>query len=211
MSEHDLLKRTKMRVHKPSDKKKVPPQGFAPAVFSRCSCPQCGKRFLRLRGFCEPDQRFFMGVTGDGILSVGNNAPGRECDHTMGCEACGYSVSLKNSDKSDGLLEWARSQGQEIEPLKFTCPVCGAHKLLQVETQVEIHSEIEAVHEIVWDNAAEKQPVVALALDLLLRGEPSTRYRCENGHELAKDDGTPVENAEELVAWLKARSAIAEG
>jgi hypothetical protein len=207
MSEKNVLNGMKVKVSRPSDNKHVPSRDAKPTSFHRCACTRCGKESLRLRGFGELDQSPLMGVTSEGVPGLAYYLLDRDCHQGITCQECGYDVSLKGSEQSNALLEWARSHGEEIPALGFTCPTCGTHKLFRVELQVEIHSGIAAVCEIVADAVSDTKPLVTFTGDRLVLGGPPYRFRCENDHELTNDDGKPVETAEELVAWLKASCA----
>jgi hypothetical protein len=208
MSERNVLKGMKVKACGLSDDKGVPPQDSKPSVFYRCTaCMRCGKDSLRLRGFGELDHSPFEGVTGEGTPCLGHDLLDRDCHQGITCQECGYDVSLKGSEQSNALLEWARSTGEEIPAPGFTCPACRTHKLVQVQLEVEIYSGIAAVCEIVSGAMPDKKHMVALTGERLVMGGSSYRYRCENDHELANDDGSPVETAEDLVEWLKASAA----
>jgi predicted RNA-binding Zn-ribbon protein involved in translation (DUF1610 family) len=206
-----LLKRKKMRDDKLSDSNSVPPQELERAVFYRCTCPQCGNDFLKLRGFGQLDQSLFLGVTGEGTQGLGYDELDRDCNQALRCDVCGYSALLKGSHQSEGLLEWARSHGKQINGLGFTCPVCGSNELYQVDIGAEIHSVVETVYHNVDDPVGSNQALVALACDQDIIYGFDFRYRCFNGHELAKDDGTPVDTSEDLVEWLKACQSFDRG
>jgi len=73
---------------------------------------------------------------------------------------------------------------------------------------MELSHEVVAVCEPIGpDNA----PLVAVSHGRNIDGSGTYRYRCSHGHELARDDGYPVETSKELVEWLKARSAVDQG
>jgi transcription elongation factor Elf1 len=211
MSEKNVLKGMKVKACGLSDDKNVTPRDSEQASFRPYNCPRCGKDSLRPRGFGELDQSQFVGVTGEGVPGLAYDLPGRDYRQGITCQECGYDFSLKGPEQSNALLEWAHSNGEEIPAPGFACPVCGTHKLVQVQLLVEIHREIAAVCEIASPALPDKKPMVTLTGERLVMGGPPYRYRCENDHELANDDGTPVKNTEELVEWLKACSASDNG
>jgi len=177
--------------------------------FYRCSCPQCGKDSLRLRGFGQLDQIDLIGVTGEGTPGLDYEELDRDLNQAIRCEACGYDAILKGSDPSEGLLHWAHSYGRKVKAFEFTCPTCGTHKLVIVEINVEIHSGVAAVYEGTYGDALDEQALVALTGERAMLGGFSWRFRCENDHELTKNDGSPVANAEELVQWIRAHQTEA--
>jgi hypothetical protein len=99
------------------------------------------------------------------------------------------------------------TRGSELD---FICPLCGSVCLSEHTEKVEMFQEVVAVYTVKADNG-EEQAEVALSPYRDISHCSAPRYRCSNGHELAKDDGTPVETAEELVEWLKARSGSDNG
>lgn len=206
MSEGNVLEAMKVKASRLSEDKDFPPQNSDPSVFYRCTCTRCGKDSLRLRGFGQIDQSPFVGVTGKGTLGLGYDLLDRDCHQGITCDACGYDAFLKGSEQSEPLLEWACLNGEQIPALGFTCQACGTHKLVQVQLEVEIHRGIAAVCEIASGAMPDKQAIVTLTGERLVLGGSPYRFRCENDHELAKDDGTPVESSEELVEWLKAHT-----
>ncbi len=78
---------------------------------------------------------------------------------------------------------------------------------MSTETGIELVQEVRAVYTIPGDTDEEEQAEIALTPIRHTRYSANPTYRCLKGHELANDDGSPVETAEELVAWLKAHSA----
>ena len=172
-------------------------------VFYRCTCPNCGKDALELHDsgvFLRCD---LLGVTGEADIGCGSLELAGACERAIQCWSCGHRIYEEASLDPDRLLEWARTHGKATNPLEFTCPVCGSHQLDQVEIEVERRRPVMAVYEIVENSEKEDYAEVALRCNRIVLGRESFRYRCTKGHELAKNDGSPVETGQELVEWLK--------
>ncbi len=191
----------------PSERK----DGTKELLFYRWACPMCGKEALEFRDPGQFIRADFLGVTESGALGCGQiDLDGDSCPEII-CRECGSTLYRAESLQSDRLLEFARIYGRQLTRYGFNCPACGSTKLYQVELAMEITREIEAVYEDVVDAMAGNQAAVALSLDRNVLGGESIRYGCENGHELAKEDGNSVGTAEELLDWLKARCAFLNG
>ena len=211
MSQENVLKGMRVKVSRLSHDKDNNATDPKPLVFYRCTCPRCHNESLRLRGFGQLDRGLFVGVTGKGTPGLVYDELDQDCDPGITCHDCGFDGYLQGAHQSNTLLEWARQTGEELPALRFTCPACGTHELMQVQLEVEIHSVIAAVCEIDSEAVPDRRAMVTLTGEQLLLAGGPFRFCCENGHELAKDDGTPVETADELVAWLKANYAGDKG
>ena len=108
-----------------------------------------------------------------------------------------HTISGKVTDKSNG---------EGLTPLPFICPKCGSRRLCREERDITFSQDVLAVCEY-----PDGQPVVALRYLRWLDGGLTHRYCCSQGHELAKEDGSPVENKLELVEWLKANQSVNKG
>lgn len=177
-----------------------------PPVFYRCTCPRCGEEDLSLYDFGVFLRSDFLGVTSSGDKGCGCLELDGGGEMALICGTCDHRVFDEPSFSSEQLLDWARAEGEEIEMLTFKCPVCGTQNLTQVYTGVEVIREVKAVYTIPLEDQSRDRAEVALEEDRLEKKQQFCRYRCSKGHELAKDDGTPVETPEDLVEWLKARS-----
>ena len=182
-------------------------RGTESPVFYRCVCPKCGEDSLELFDFGTFLRSEFLGVTNDGEFGCGDLESDGEYHWVLQCGSCGFKIFDTDMLPSDTLLDWADAHGRAINQQQFSCPVCGSEYLNQVETHLERERSVRAVYEIRDNSETEAHAEVALSFERVVRGGESVRYRCDmGGHELAKDDGSPVETAEELVAWLKAHS-----
>jgi hypothetical protein len=182
-----------------------------PSIFHRCPCPECAEDDLELFDFGTFSRSEFLGVTNDGEFGCGDLESDGDYHWVLQCGSCGFKIFDTDVVLSDTLLDWADAHGQAINQQQFRCPVCGDHYLNQVETHLERIRSVRAVYEIRDHSETEAHAEVALSFERVVRGGESVRYRCEMGHELAKDDGSPVETPEELVEWLKAHSTGVRG
>lgn len=175
-------------------------------VFYRCKCPECGEDDLGifdLEPFIRTD---FLGVTSEGVKGCGHIELDGEFRYDLMCGRCGHVVLGEPSQDSEALLNWARAEGERAEMLTFSCPVCSSKNLYQISPGVEISRKVVAVYMISEKSEFCPEAEIALERGRLITEPQPFRYRCSKGHELAKDDGTPVETPEDLVEWLKARS-----
>ncbi len=180
-------------------------QGTQLPIYYRCSCPECGGEDLELLIF-----GFFL----RGTLLCVNTQEDIGCEDTfletgdynyvLECGDCGFTLSADRARIMHKLMGQARTLENELQTLAFTCPVCESKHLYQLDTQATIRRSIEAVYADSAQGEKEKQPVVALTYEPVMPSSGERRYECSGGHELVKVDGSPVENAEELVEWLKA-------
>jgi len=177
-------------------------------VFYRCTCPECGEDTLELFDYGLFSRSKFLGVTNDGEFGCGHLEMDGEYQWVLECSSCGHKAFDTDLLPSDTLADWAETHGQPMKQLEFTCPVCGNNWLDQVEIDLKRKREVRAVYEIMEKSKSKPSFEVALSFARVVVGEKSVRYCCSMGHELAKDDGSPVENAQELVEWLKARSVF---
>jgi hypothetical protein len=130
---------------------------------------------------------------------------------------------------------------RDWKELKFTCRECGSHKLVKCLGGQVVYALVDEIiykpeeyldekayeeDESEEDNEDLEEEVADACVSVQTRPDGSelwdygvdeandsySWFRCHQcGHVLRFEDGSPVETAEELVAWLKARSAIAEG
>ncbi len=177
-----------------------------PAVFHRVTCPECGEDNLSLFDFGVFLRSDFLGMTGEGKKGCGHVELDGDYEYVVECRSCGHRVFDDPSCTEEELMQWASEAGEDKRILPFHCSVCDSTSLSEIRTGVEIVRDVVAVCEVSQDDGPEEQPLVALVPDKEIWVHGPIRYRCARGHELAKDDGTPVESAEELVAWLNARS-----
>ncbi len=183
-----------------------------PPVFHRVPCcPQCGEDDLSFFDFGVFLRSDFLGMTSEGEKGCGPVEVEGDYEYVLECRSCGHRVFQEESCSEEQLLEWAIAVGEEVEALTFRCPACGTKFLSETRTGVEIIRDIAAVYTTPGNGEADHRAVIALVPDRQIWYSGPTRYRCPKGHELAKDDGTPVETAEELVVWLKALAASDEG
>ena len=179
-----------------------------PTIFYRVlCCPQCGEESLSLLDFGPHLRGGFLGMTSTGDKGCDRIELEGGHQYVVVCYSCGHQVFRGPSATTEQLMEWAVAEGQPRETLTFSCPVCGSHSLSQIMTGVEIVREVAAVYTIHRESETEPQAEIALIPDRATSLATAHRYRCSNGHELANDDGSPVENAEQLVEWLKTCSA----
>jgi len=212
MSNEDFQKDMSEKANEPSKVDNVPRQdeGTEPSVFYRCTCPECGEDDLELLDVGTFFRSEFLGVTNDGYFGCGDLELDGDCHWVIECGSCGHGIFDTDVVPFDTLLDWVDAHGQAIKQLEFSCPVCGSEFLDQVETLKRSRS-VRAVYEIRDNSETEAHAEVALSFERAERGGESVRYCCLGGHELAKDDGSPVQNVEELVVWLKARSVVDKG
>ncbi len=129
------------------------------------------------------------------------------------CADCGRVLCYANGSSlgtEDSLAEWLLEHCPQENPsneIDFTCPVCGSQRLDQVGEALARSEPGPNECRSLQDQEKESKPEVAVSPDLIPQGGESFRYRCINGHELANDDGTPVENQKELFEWLKAHGS----
>ena len=179
-----------------------------PLVFHRIrSCPACGEDDLNLYDFGVFLRSDFLGMRSDGEKGGGRIQLDGDYEYVVMCRSCEHRVFNELSATTEQLMEWAITEGQEIETLKFICPICESKSLSQIRTGVEVIRDVVAVYTLPRDDTTEGGAEIALFPGQVFDYTTGPRYRCAKGHELAKDDGNPVETAEELVAWLKAHSA----
>ena len=186
-------------------------QKALPEVFHRLTCPKCEEDTLSLYDFGVFLRSDFLGMTSEGEKGCGHIELDGDYEYVVMCRSCGYRVFEDLSCTEEQLMQWASDAGEETRILPFHCSVCDSTSLSEIRTGVEIVRDIVAVCEVSKDDEPEEQPLVALVPDKQMWFRGPTRYRCARGHELAKDDGTPVETEQELIAWLKARSASGNG
>jgi hypothetical protein len=212
MSEKDIHKEMSETADRPSANENVSRQEAEHAVFYRCNCPECGRDDLNLIDsgvfLCSP----VVGITGEG--EIGCSHTELDGDHELGliCRECGHTVCSDYTEnlecQNDLLLKWAKSHGEAVCTIPFRCPVCDSNELNKVETGIDLWTVVEAVCEAVPPNGDALEAVSPVRHFL---GRIAIRYRCSSGHELAKDDGSPVENPKELVEWLKAHRRSIDG
>jgi hypothetical protein len=213
MSKKDLQKELGEKGNEPStaDNATRRDEDTELSVFYRCTCPECGENTLELSGFGVFFRSEFLGVTNEGEFGCGDLELDGEYHWVLECGSCGYRIFDTDVLPSDTLLDWAAAHGQAINHLEFTCPVCGSECFDNVEIHLKRSRSVRAVYEIRDNSETEPHAEVALSFERAVEGGKSVRYCCARGHELAKDDGSPVQNAKELVAWLKARRVVDKG
>jgi len=181
-------------------------------VFYRRRCPECGKDALNLIDSGVFMRSPIVGITSDGEIGCSYTELEGDFEPGIYCRSCGHQVcsdsSLANACSDEFLSEWAKSAVEARTAPPFRCPDCDSLELHQVEVGIELSHEVVAVCEPVVPDSA---PLVAVSHVRDIDGGGTYRYRCSQGHELAKEDGTAVETAEELADWLKARCAIDQG
>jgi len=182
-----------------------------PTVFHRCTCPKCGEDNLNLFDFGVFLSGDFLGMTSEGELGCGRLELDGDYQYVVACRSCGHEAHNDLSRSNEQLLEWAIAHGKELEILTFSCPICESTGLCEHWTDVELFREVVAVYTIPGDSETDRQAEIALLPTREIYHSAAPRYRCREGHELAKDDGTPVETKEELVEWLKAHSTHEKG
>lgn len=192
----------------------VPEQSVADtdsAVFHQLTCSGCGGNEFILIDSGTFTESPVLGITEHAEIGCARTT--LEGDYELGvyCRSCDHQISgmhaFNEHFENESLLEWAKSNGQARHTLPFSCSKCDSSQLFRIETEIEFSQEVLAVCE---RDSPGDDALVALSFLRDIGGRGISRYRCSRGHELAKDDGTPVETSEELVAWLKARSAIHE-
>lgn len=210
MSEQDFHLEIIKKTDDTSAEEHVEKQGEKPRppIFHRCRCPGCAEDSLELFDFGLFSRSAFLGVTNGGEFGCGDLESDGEYHWVLQCGSCGFKIFDTDMLPSDTLLDWADAHGQAINQLQFTCPVCGSEYLDQVEMHLKRIRSVRAVYEIRDNSETEAHAEVALSFQRVVRGGESARYCCDRGHELAKDDGSPVENERDLVEWLKAYSSI---
>jgi hypothetical protein len=177
-----------------------------PLVFHRVRCcPACGEDGLSHCDFGVFHRSQFFGMTSDGHKGCGRVDDDGDDELAISCRECGYEFHNASSSTDEQLMERVVAEGQEIQVMNFSCPVCQSTRLYEHETGIEFVQEVRAVYTIPGDNDEEEQAEIALAPIRYTRYSANLTYRCLNDHELANDDGSPVETAKQLVAWLKAR------
>lgn len=181
-------------------------------VFYQFRCPECGENDLILIDSGIFAESPVSGITG--YAEIGCARTTLEGDYELGihCRNCDHQISNEHSFdehfENESLLERAMSNGQARDTLPFSCPKCNSSQLVKIATEIEFSQEVLAVCE---PDSPGGDPLVALSFLRDIGGRGISRYRCSRGHELANDDGTPVETAGELVAWLKAHSVHVKG
>ncbi len=180
-------------------------------LFYRWACPNCGKEALEFRDPGQFVRAPFLGVTEEGAMGCGLIDVDGDPNPEIFCRECGSTLCREESLQIETLLKFARTYGRQLRRYGFNCPACGSTKLCQVEIALEISREIEAVYEDVVDAMAGNQTAVAMSCCSDRLGGGSIRYRCNNGHELAKEDGSPIKTGEELLDWLKLRRTFLNG
>jgi hypothetical protein len=212
MSEKNILKGMKVKVNRPSDDKNVTPQYGEPSVVYSRPCPECGHNALNLIESGLFTRSPVLGITSNG--EIGCSRTELEGDYELGiyCRDCGHQVcsdsSLTNGCSDGFLSEWAESAVEARTALPIGCPKCDSQELYQVEVGIEFSHAVLAVCE---SDAPGNGPLIAVSHLREIGGRGTYRYRCSRNHELAKEDGSPVETAEELVDWLKAHSTGVRG
>ena len=173
------------------------------SVFYRCTCPECGEDTLELSGFSVFYRSKFLGVTDEGEFGCGDLGDDGEYDWVIECSSCGYRVFDTQEVTLDNLSEWASKNGKTLKRLEseFLCPVCGTKFLDRIERG---NREVRAVYENADDS--ETWAEVALSFGHYMSGGETVRYCCMKGHELTKEDGTPVKTAEETRRVVKSSS-----
>ena len=208
MSENNVLKGMNVKACGLLDDKSVTPQDGKPPVFYRRPCSECGQNALNLIESGLFTRSPILGITSDG--EIGCSGTELDGDYELGiyCRSCGQQVcsdsSLANECGDEFLSGWAKAATEAPPTLPFVCSTCDSQELHQVEVGIEFSHAVVAVCEA---DPPGNGPLIAVSHLREIGGRGTYRYRCSQGHELAKDDGTPVETAEELVEWLKARSA----
>lgn len=181
-------------------------------MFHQFRCSECGGNEFILIDSGVFTESPVLGITGHAEIGCARTT--LEGDYELGihCRNCDHQISNGHSFnehfEDEALLQYAKDDGQARITLPFSCPKCNSSQLVKIVTGIEFSQEVLAVCE---PDSPGDDPLVALSFLRDIAGRGISRYRCSRGHELAKDDGTPVETSEELVAWLNARSAIHEG
>ncbi len=171
--------------------------------FYQCICPECGSDDLTYVDFGFFSESDFMGFSNGfetGVLKTRFLCPGE--DNLMIQCKCGQKWHEYESIDDD---DWVRSNCVPRRILPFKCPQCGSEELYQIEI-IDFKSPVLAACE---PDASGENPLIAVGYirmiyDLEDRRPGPLRYRCSEGHELTKYDGSAVETAQELIDWLKA-------
>jgi predicted RNA-binding Zn-ribbon protein involved in translation (DUF1610 family) len=214
MSKKDLQKQLSDKADEPSTVINMTRQDedTEPSIFYRCVCPNCGKDSLNLIDSGVFTRSPALGITSDGEIGCAHTELEGGYELGIYCRACGHQVcsddSFTNECEDEFLSEWVKSNGDARSTLAFACPKCGSQELQQIEIDLEFSTDVVAVCP---PDSPGNEPLVAVTHLREIDNRGSFRYRCSRGHELAKDDGRPVQNADELVAWLKARSVVNKG
>ena len=178
-------------------------------VFYRCICPECGEDELELINTGVFERSSVFGITSEGEIGGSRTEVDGDDELGMFCRECQHQVrtdySENESCSGSNLIQWAKSNGEIQRILPFTCPACDSQELSLVEKGIETVQAVVAVCEPVSPG---DDPLVALSHRRELWGGGCRRYSCHRGHELAKDDGTPVSTDQELLDWLKARHSV---
>lgn len=183
-----------------TDQGRTPPQSES-RVFYRCTCPDCGEDTLELCGLDVFFRSDFLGVRDDGEFGCGDLELDGDYHWMIECGSCGHEFFNTDMLSPEVLIEWAAANGRAKKMLEFKCPICGSDYLDEV---FSANRSVRAVYETSDNEDAEFPAEVALSYEQAREyGEP-VRYRCHKGHELTKEDGSPVQSHEELVEWLKA-------
>ena len=182
--------------------------GAGPAVLHLVPCRKCGKDTLDLIDSGVFMRSPIVGITSDG--EIGCSRTELDGDYELGiyCRSCGHQVcsdfSLANECGDEFLSGWAKAATEARPVLPSVCSKCDSQELYQVEVGIEFSHAVVAVCE---SDAPGRAPLLAFSYVRHINGGGTYRYRCSQGHELAKDDGSPVETAEEPVDWLKAHAS----
>jgi hypothetical protein len=179
-------------------------------VFYRCICPACGEDRLECLNHGKFWRADLLGFTQDGEPGCGYLELDGDSQQVIECGACGHIVcewSPYSEEQCcpDFFIEWALENGEKKETLRFNCPVCGSSGLEEAET-AEVRRTIEAVYETEGTDKGHSNAEIAYEEFQFVWSGGSCRYHCSKGHELAKDDGSPVDNPKDLVEWLKAHN-----
>jgi hypothetical protein len=179
-----------------------------PVVLHLVPCPECGKELLDLIDSGIVTRSPILGITSDG--EIGCSRTELEGDYELGiyCRSCGHQVcsdfSLANECGDEFLSGWAKAATEARPVLPSVCSKCDSQELYQVEVGIEFSHAVLAVCE---SNAPGSAPLIAVSHQRETGGRGTYRYRCSQGHELVKEDGTLVETVEDLVDWLKAHAS----
>jgi len=186
----------------------VTPQETELAVFYRCTCPKCGGHDLELCRFGDFVRSWPVCIDEEEDIGCYEVELDGNCfDYHLECADCGHTLSGGWSDFTGPLLEGARSRNEKLETLSFICPSCKSRSLNQITAGARIFHSVVAVYTTTEEDDEESEPVVAISPHVTICPFGPVRYECLKGHELVKDDGTPVETDEELVEWLKTHQA----
>jgi len=154
-------------------------------VFYRCVCPECGEDTLSLLDLDMFAGSPILGTTSKGEIGCSDTSlDSHGCNLEIWCRSCGGPVG-----SPDSLIKWGKANGEVWTTLPFQCPKCGSPERHRVEIGLEFVRSVVAV--CVSDTPG-VDPVVALSHERDLDKGDVYRFRCSSGHELGKDDGTPV-------------------